>query len=310
MKVRFSLRPVPPFSLELTAWTLRRNPRNEIDRWEDNTYRRALLIDGAPVDVSATQTAAGKNPLVSISAESSRPVRRLRKKVADSLDSMLGLRLDLSPFYRFAQKHPQFANLARQFSGVKPPRFPSIWEALVNAISCQQLSLTVGIILMNRLARQFGPSSISSAHAFPRPEDVAGARAAELRKIGYSLHKASTIIELARAISRGRLKLEEIETLDDQQAVDFLTGLKGIGRWSAQYVLLRGLRRINVFPADDVGFQDKLTRWMHLRRRLDYAGVHKALGDWRRYGGILYFFMLLNHLQEEGLLTAPRIRAI
>lgn len=134
--------------------------------------------------------------------------------------------------------------------------------------------------------------------------------AAELRKIGYSLHKASTIIELARAISRGRLKLEEIETLDDQQAVDFLTGLKGIGRWSAQYVLLRGLRRINVFPADDVGFQDKLTRWMHLRRRLDYAGVHKALGDWRRYGGILYFFMLLNHLQEEGLLTAPRIRAI
>jgi len=83
------------------------------------------------------------------------------------------------------------------------------------------------------------------------------------------------------------MDLEKIEGLDDQSAIDFLTGLKGIGRWSAQYVLLRGLRRLNVFPADDVGFQNKLGKWLHLDEQLDYEGVHRVPRRWRAYGGIM-----------------------
>jgi DNA-3-methyladenine glycosylase II len=157
---------------------------------------------------------------------------------------------------------------------------------------------------MNRLAARFGAASSSGSRAFPRPADLVGASTSDLRSMGYSLRKADMILDLARAVADGQTDLGKIDALDDQSAIDFLTGLKGIGRWSAQYVLLRGLRRLNVFPADDVGFQNKLGKWLHLDEQLDYEGVHRVIRRWRAYGGIIYFFMLLNHLVEQGRLTA------
>ncbi len=301
---RFTIQPVAPFRLDLTVWALRRDPRNQIDRWDGREYRRVLFLDGVPVETIVTQVAPAEHPKLLVTAVPAKGVPRLRKQVAEALDGMLGLSLDLSEFYRFAARQRRLGTLALRFRGLKPPRFPTVWDALVNAISCQQLSLTVGIILMNRLAERFGVSFSSGSRAFPRPADLAKAHPSELRSMGYSLRKADMILELAKAVTDDRIDLEKIEGLDDQSAIDFLTGLKGIGRWSAQYVLLRGSRRLNVFPADDVGFQNKLGKWLHLDEQLDYEGVHRVIRRWRTYGGIIYFFMLLNHLSEQGHLAS------
>ncbi|MFB3891828.1 MAG: DNA-3-methyladenine glycosylase [Phycisphaerae bacterium] len=304
--MRFTLQPVAPFSLELTAWTLRRDARNEVDRWDGRTYRRVLPVGDVPVEVAVTQTAPLESPRLLVEVSAAAAVPQAKKRVAAVLDKMLGISLDLADFYRFAAGRPRLGALARRFRGVKPPRFPGVWEALVNAISCQQLSLAVGISLMNRLAGQYGLPSAGSTRAFPRPQDLAKARIADLRGMGFNHRKAGVIVGLARAVTDGRLDLEGIEILDDDSAVEFLTGLDGIGRWSAQYVLLRGLGRLNVFPADDVGFQNKLAKWLHLDEELDYEGVHRVIRRWRAYGGLIYFFMLLNHLSERGHLTAGK----
>jgi DNA-3-methyladenine glycosylase II len=304
VKTRFSLQPVPPFNLEVTAWALRRDPRNEIDRWNDGVYRRTLRIDGAAVPVAVRQPGGMRDPRLLVEVAAPPAVRSAKKKATAALDDMLGLSLDLSAFYRFARGHPRLNHLAQQFKGLKPPRFPSVWEALVNAISCQQISLAVGITLMNRLARQCSPSSLTAFPPFPQPEDLANTPFADLRAVGYSFQKAAAITELARAIVSGQVKLEAINHLDDQQAVDFLMNLKGIGPWSAQYVLLRGLRRVNIVPANDVGFQDKLSAWLHSPRPLGHDGVTRAIQPLRPYGGFLFFFMLLNHLREEGVMAA------
>ncbi len=64
--------------------------------------------------------------------------------------------VDLSGFYRFARSGEPLAPLAQRFRGFKPPRFLTLFEALVNGITCQQLSLTVGIIVLNRLVEHYG----------------------------------------------------------------------------------------------------------------------------------------------------------
>lgn len=302
--LRFRLQPAAPFRLDLTVWALRRDPRNQIDRWDGREYRRVLLVEGIPVETVITQVSPAEHPELLVVATPSRSVSRLRKRVADVMDGMLGLSLDLSEFYRFAAGQRRLDTLARRFRGLKPPRFPAVWDAIVNAISCQQLSLTVGIILMNRLAACFGVPSSSGSRAFPRPADLEEARTSDLRKMGYSTRKAYMILDLAKAVTENRIDLEQIDACDDQSALGFLTGLKGIGRWSAQYVLLRGLRRLNVFPADDIGFQNKLGKWLHLDKQLDYEGVHHVIRRWRAYGGIIYFFMLLDHLAEQGHLAS------
>ncbi len=301
--ISFRLKPVAPFRLDLTAWALRRDPRNMVDRWDGREFRRVMLVGGVPVETAVVQIGPVETPELMVRAWPVSTMRRLRASIGQLLDRVLGLSLDLLPFYAFAAKQPRLGRLARRFRGLKPPRFPTVWEAVVNAISCQQVSLTVGVILMNRLAARFGLASANGKHALPRPVDLVDAHPSDLRELGYSFRKAAMILALAEAIRSSQIDLDTIDTLGDEAAIGRLREIKGVGRWSAEYILLRGLGRLNVFPADDVGFQNKLGKWLHLDEPLDYDGVRQIVHKWRRHGGLIYFFMLLNHLDEQGHLT-------
>jgi endonuclease III len=197
---------------------------------------------------------------------------------------------------------------------MKPPRFATVFESVINAIACQQMTLTVGIRLLNGLAANHGPAlqeGQDAVHAFPRPEDLAGLQPEELRRLGFSRQKGRAMIELARAINEGRLDLEALTELPDEEAVERLRGLRGVGRWTAEFVLLRGLGRTHVFPGDDVGGRNNLQRWLDLAGPLDYEGTQRALARWQRFGGLIYFHLLLERLDEAGYLQAgtPRRRA-
>ena len=89
---------------------------------------------------------------------------------------MLSLELDVDPFYVLAAADPMLAPLAERFRGLRPPRFASVFECLVNAVALQQLSLAAGLTLLNRLSRTYGgcsPAAGNRSHAFPTPEELA-----------------------------------------------------------------------------------------------------------------------------------------
>ena len=73
--------------------------------------------------------------------------------------------------------------------------------------------------------------------------------------------------------------------LPDDEAIDHLCELRGVGRWTAEYVLLRGLGRTHIFPGDDVGARNNLQRWLQLTNPLDYEAVRRALARWHRMAG-------------------------
>jgi DNA-3-methyladenine glycosylase II len=221
--------------------------------------------------------------------------------VTTALDRLLGLQADLRAFYRLAAEHPRLHELASRFRGLKPPRFPAIWEGLVNGIACQQLSLTVGILLLNRLATRCGLASRKDAgHAFPRPEDLSAAAPDSLRSLGFSGAKTRALIQLAKQITSGQLDLEAFADLGNEEAIDRLLDLSGVGRWTAEYVLLRGMGRTDVFPGDDIGARNNLARWLNLRKPLDYGRVMRVLDRWKPYAGLIYFHLLLDGLERAG----------
>ncbi|MGH2981471.1 MAG: DNA-3-methyladenine glycosylase family protein [Solirubrobacterales bacterium] len=123
----------------------------------------------------------------------------------------------------------------------------------------------------------------------------------QLRRHGFSLAKARTIVEAAQQIVSGELDLEALEDLDDAAAVERLTMLRGIGRWSAEYVLLRGLGRLHIFPGDDVGAHNKLRRLFGIDAQLGYDTVRQLVGRWHPYAGVVYFHLLLDSLVAAGL---------
>jgi DNA-3-methyladenine glycosylase II len=305
-QISFALDPVPPFRLDLTVWTLRRRSDNIVDRWDGWTYRRALVLHDRPIEVAVTQTSPLDAPRLEVVITGARLARGLRAPVTAALEYLLGIRVDLAAFYRLATHDPRLAPLVQCFRGVKPPRFPTLFEALINAIACQQVTLTQGIRLLNRLTEAYGlplQRPGTPVHAFPRPEDLAIAAPETLRGLGLSRQKARALIELASAMAAKRLDLDSLVSSDDDATVAQLRQLRGVGRWTAEYVLLRGLGRLHIFPGDDVGARANLERWLHLAEPLDYEGVRSTLATWRPYGGLIYFHLLLDRLAEAGTLT-------
>jgi len=305
---QLEIEPGAPFRLDLTAWALRRRPHNAIDRWHTPTYRRVVSVDGGPVALSVTQEGVSDMPCLSVLL-AGRPIDRSAELlVLSALDGLLGLTVDLSDFATMAAQDPLLGPLAGRMRGLRPPRFPTVFEALVNGVACQQLSLAVGIHLLNRLTADHGRPVSDDAggpRAFPDPEDLAPLEPDELKRHGFSMTKARTIIETARAIVAGDLDLEGLERHDDPAAVERLTSLPGIGRWTAEYVLLRGLGRLHVFPGDDVGAHNKLRRLFGIDTPLDYPSVDRLVARWHPYAGVVYFHLLLDSLSQDGLVAQP-----
>jgi DNA-3-methyladenine glycosylase II len=303
-----AVRPVPPFRLDLTVWALRRRARNAIDRWDGHTYRRVIVVSGRPTELAVRQTGSPSAPHLAVTATPALRTRTERQFVRSAVERLLGTGVDLREWYRMAEGDPRLAPLAVRFRGMKPPRLLTVFETLVNAFACQQLSLLVGLELLNRLASVCGVRRGTGTHArygFPAPADVARHPAADYRAIGFSRQKVAALLTLARGIEDGRTSVEGLAHESDVEARERLGDLQGVGRWTVDYVLLRGLGRLHVFPGDDVGAQNGLARWLGRRSSPDYAGVHKVVKPWQPYAGMVYFHLLLDGLSRAGALHSP-----
>ena len=229
-QISFRLNPIPPFDLRFTAWALRRRPDNIIDRWNGQTYRRVIVFDGKTVEVEVTQKGSLDKPILHVTATAEKIVPQLKSAIIHALERMLGLRVDLSKFYDFVKGERNLCQLSRRFLGLKPPRFPTLFEALVNAFACQQLTLTVGILLLNWLALKTGlpfKKEGSTVYTFPQPERVARLHPETFRKLGFSRQKGRALSELSQRVTRKSIDLESIEALDDEAALKQLSLERG-----------------------------------------------------------------------------------
>jgi DNA-3-methyladenine glycosylase II len=303
----FSITPIPPFRLDLTVWALRRRPENAVDRWDGKTYRRTLMIDRKAVEVAVHQSGRPEAPQLKVNLSGSRLTVRQEESARAFLERMLGAHKDLKAFYKLAMCNPRLQPLVEEFRGLKPPQFPTVFEAVVNGIACQQLSLLVGILLLSRLAHRAGMMAANArdaAHAFPEAADLAGMKALSLKSLGFSGNKSQVMLGISSAIRDRRLNLQSLVQLDNELALERLMELKGVGRWTAEYVLLRGLGRLDIFPGDDVGARKKLAQFLRKKKPLDYDGVHRAVTAWQPYAGFIYFHLLLSRIKKAGWLCS------
>lgn len=169
--------------------------------------------------------------------------------------------------------------------------------------------MTVGIILLSRLSETYG-LGIAGEHqkAFPEPDSLAKLNVQDLRELGLSRQKALALIELSNEFLTQPVEYKELEKLDNESVVAQLMRYHGVGRWTAEYVLLRGLGRIDMFPGDDVGARNNLKRWFGINKPLNYHDVNTIMSKWHPFEGFIYFHFLLNKLLEQGF-AVERMRA-
>jgi DNA-3-methyladenine glycosylase II len=272
--VIFTLRPRGPLDFALTARVLRRSTRNPIDVVSDGgEWSRVVEWDGRAVRIRAWQ----EGLLVRVAAPG--------KAACALVERMFGLDLDLNPFWRVVARDLELATIAC-CRGLRPQRFASLWDAFANGICCQQLSLDAGLTVLGRLAMRFGPR-VEDQPGVPIAARIARATPAALRACGLSGNKARALGALAR-LDTPALEAA-LERLDDATARERLLDLPGIGPWTADYILLRGLGRLDVFPHGDVGVSNALSRM--LGRRVSPAEAPAAMARFAPFRGMIYFAM-------------------
>jgi len=302
----FLVHPRSPFRLDVTVWALRRRTHNRIDQWDGTVYTRVLLVDHTPVKVCVSQRQTDTHPELLVNVWSPAPVEQGTAKIREALQPMLGLQVDVTGFYTLAQKDHLLSPLAQHFLGLKPPRFPSLFEALLNAFACQQVSLDVGIMLLNRLTATYGvqfDDGQTVFSAFPEPAALANTSVERIRTLGFSRQKARAITELATALVNNQRDFSMLEAMNDEEVKISLSSMRGVGRWTAEYVLLRGLGRLATFPGDDVGAQKNLQQLLHLEEKPPYEKVKEITSPWQPYAGFVYFHLLLDKLDKQGFLS-------
>ncbi len=303
--IHFSIRPSPPFRLDLTVWVLQRRPNNRLDSWDGHTYRKVLSLGNQTVLAAIEQKGDFSSPELAVSLTCENPSPSIESASRSALTRLLGTDLDLSGFYRMAAGDRDLSLLSDRFLGVKPPRYPTLFEAFANGIVCQQISLYAGLSILNRLIERYGRPFILSDtdfRAFPEAASIASCDFEEIRQLGFSANKARTLVETAKIISAGELTQENLERMDNATAFAALVNIRGIGKWTADYVLLRGLGRIDVFPGNDVGALKGLSSWLSPDRKLSRDQVADILARWRPYAGLVYFHLLLRGLADHGFI--------
>lgn len=284
---------ITPYRLDLTVSALRRLPTNLVDVYTaDGRYMRALGEFAEPVIVSVTQPHADALA-VSVSGRAGDAARALA-----SLSRMLGIERDVSDFHRRARQIPWLAPLARRMRGLKPPRYPALFEACANAIVFQQVSLHAASAIMRRLILALGTRVEHDGVPlvmFPTAEKFLGADDAMIRAAGLSASKLATLRRAGEAIATGAISEAMLEQRSSADAALLLRRIKGIGPWTAAVILLRGLGRLDAFPGNDSGVAANLA--LIAGGRVEVGPIAEALGPQR---GMLYFNLLLARLEARG----------
>ena len=260
--IQLRLHPAPPFDFELTAgYHAYFQARSGADNLNGGVYRRLLDLDGRLILASVSSTGTVDAPELALELRGKDLTDADDQRAASQVRWMLGTDQELASFYALAESDPALAELARQFPGLHLPRTATLFEALTIAILGQQISASVARTMRTLLIDRYGARAEFDGvtyFAFPRPEAVLSALPEELRELKLSRSKA----EYVRVIAGAALEpgWDELYELPDDEVVRRLTALRGVGNWTAQWALVRGLARPDALPLGDLALRRGVSR--------------------------------------------------
>jgi len=174
--------------------------------------------------------------------------------------------------------------------GPPPPRHrPATFGTLMEVIIAQQVSTASARAISGRLEERMGRVT---------PEAFIALTDADLRTVGFSRQKTLYGRDLAAHFLEGKLSLAKLRRMEDEPAIEALSAVKGIGRWSAEVFLLFALQRPDVMPAQDLALLVAAQRMKGWRARPEPKKLLKLAETWRPYRS--YAARMLWHYYRNG----------
>jgi DNA-3-methyladenine glycosylase II len=294
LRYRYEVTPKRPYSLARTAARLQSFPE-VVDRYENARYRRLLFLSGKPLLVEVEQVGSSSRARLKVRLTGT-PARRLeaREEANRVMHRVLGTGTDVRAFYRRFRDDPLLGSMLQRHRGLRVAGRASVWETLLQIVLSQQIHLKLAHSMLADLAVTYGRRARFDGellHSYPTPRRIAALHLSDLRRLRLSEAKTRTVLGLAKAFASGELSDEKLRAMDDEEAIELLTSFKGVGRWTAEFTLLRGMSRLDIFPASDLGVVKYLAQGLlGQESKAKEEDMRRFAERWRPYRGLALIY--------------------
>ncbi|MEQ6853191.1 DNA-3-methyladenine glycosylase [Lysinibacillus capsici] len=225
----------------------------------------------------------------------SRPIEKgEREKIATYILEWFDLDNDLTPFYEMANADPLLKIPAQKFYGLRVIGIPDLFEALCWGVLGQQINLAFAYSLKRQFVESFGDSiewNGKKYWVFPSYERIAQLEPTDLAAIKMTVKKSEYIIGIARLMANGELSKEQLKKMDFKEAEKSLIKIRGIGPWTANYVLMRCLRFQTAFPIDDVGLINSIKTLRNMNQKPTKEEILALSIPWKNWESYATFYL-------------------
>ncbi len=223
------------------------------------------------------------------------PPQWARAEVAHTVWAMFDLGVEIDAFYELAEADPILRGLCRKYRGLRIVKMEDLFEALCWAIIGQQITLGFAYTMKRRLVETYGQRLVFGGepyYLFPTPQALAPLAEEDLRVLQFSRSKAGYIIEIARRFDGGQLRQTDLADLEDYQELKArLMALKGVGPWTADYVILKCFRHRQAFPIADVGLQRALQIVLGRDNKPSLSEIRALAKPWTGWEAYAAFYL-------------------
>jgi len=249
------------FRVAETIDYLSRHAESPTEWTSGRTVGRALVVEGRPLEI-VVEFAAGR---ARCRVEAARPVGpEGMATIHAAVQRWLGLTVDPAPFEQSVQRKRPWRHLVAARQGLRIPQTPTVFEGFAWAIVGQQVNLPFARTLRRRLIELVGSPTLNGLRGHPSADEVAALDYADLTARQYSRRKAEYLIDGARSVVEGRLALEDFPKRAASAVEEELLAVRGIGVWSANYLMMRACGFADCVPVGDSGLRAALKRFLDL----------------------------------------------
>lgn len=216
-----------------------------------------------------------------------------KKEIKSYVLEWLDVKRDLTDFYNLGKKDKLLRPLVEKYQGLHLIGIPSFLEAISWAIIGQQINLTFAYSLKKRLVENYGKVILFEGRAFylfPQAEVIAKLTDEDLRPLQFSRSKIKYLTGVAQAIVDGKISKTQLAQLEYEAAKNKLVELKGIGNWSADYVLMKCLRHPDAFPISDVGLHNAIKFQLGQKEKPSIEAIERMAKKWKGWKSYVTFY--------------------
>ena len=300
--------PEPPYDFDASAgFAVYGRCRYAADSLVDGVFSRALDIGGKTVALTIHSVGKVEIPSIEVRLEGDRLSSEEESKAVWQAVRLVGAQGSLNEFYDAIESDDPMAEFTGRFRGLGIAQSASPFEGLVLSILGQQISNEVARVLRDLLVDRLGKAvSVGGAEyrAFPSPAAIAEAGIDKLREMKLSARKAEYISDIAKSVASGSLDLNALSSLPDGSIVEELVKLRGVGPWTAHWLLIRAFDRPDGFPEGDLAVQRSLGVLYNGGERLTPDEAVALSARWRPYRSYLVTYMFA--AARQGLIQGSR----